>query len=171
MSEQTIENPLEGIPSDYLKAKSGSDFAEGYGYLEGGSTASKSDQRFFDTMWTTAFAMGKAEGLAARDKVVRDAATVVDEARKTAAIESENVLKLRAKVEEQRRSIEVLREEVAAYQDNEKLLAQEKKDLAQIIEDIKSDVRYYASETLSGRRALAAAVGFPEEYVVLPPRG
>jgi hypothetical protein len=171
MSEQTIENPLEGIPSDHLKAKSGSDFAEGYGYLEGWHVSREADQRFFDTMWTTAFAMGKAEGLAARDNALRTAAEERDEARATAKTETDQVLKLRAKVEEQRRSIEILREEVAAYQDNEKLLAQEKQDLAQIIEDIKSDVRYYASETLSGRRALATAVGFPEEYVVLPPRG
>ena len=170
MSEQTIENPLEGVQNLYLEVQSGSEFSETYGWKDADSLTT-GERAFFQEMWGTAFRLGKAEGLAARDNALRTAAEERDEARATAKTETDQVLKLRAKVEEQRRSIEILREEVAAYQDNEKLLAQEKQDLAQIIEDIKSDVRYYASETLSGRRALAAAVGFPEEYVVLPPRG
>ena len=169
MSE--IENPLEGLADEMLEINSAEDYWKACGIPQFHRSLAPGVQMQMDHMWDLAFKLGKAEGLAARDSALRTAAEERDEARATAKTETDQVLKLRAKVEEQRRSIEILREEVAAYQDNEKLLAQEKQDLAQIIEDIKSDVRYYASETLSGRRALAAAVGFPEEYVVLPPRG
>lgn len=80
-----IENPLDKVKTDYLKIQSGAEFSIEYGWETAKSEdeIGVSNRSFYNEMWDTAFAMGKAEGLFLVNETIRDqvkaAANTLDE--------------------------------------------------------------------------------------------
>lgn len=173
---EEMPNPLAGIPLHLLEAKTGGEFAVQYGFVKELNELKNSAHAFYDTMWDTAIAIGKAEGMATISAEVQDRIRALEIGRDSWKESAENVSKAHDEVVRERNEFRKDRDHLKnelelanqAGMEAQLELNDAKEDLAaannraERLEELSSNS---LTHVLDARRRLARALGFPEDWV------
>ena len=172
-------NPLAGLPQNYLEAKTGPEFAVQWGYVQGEDEIKKTHVPFFEDMWDTALAIGKAEGMASVSSDVQKRIAELERGRDSWKEAAENIQNAHDGVVADLNAVKLERDHALnrlalmekSGDASQEELGETQKQLTAAqnrVAELESFASNSLSHILDARRRLAKALGFPEEWVFIP---